>query len=201
MEKINTELNELLTYSIHNDNILRSQYKRAFNVNLIKKRCQHLIWHLLHSFSVFYPENPSDIQKQNTKELLIKIKKLMPFCNSCANNGADNFVETSDIDNAVSSNIELIKFLIDYHKFINNKFTNYTNYDDSIYTIENIQNKYSDGLFIKYMEEKYNISFLKIINNNDISSLKHNMDNLQEKIAKEINNLNYELFFTIVIKE
>jgi predicted Co/Zn/Cd cation transporter (cation efflux family) len=51
------------------------------------------------------------------------------------------------------------------------------------------------------MEEKYNISFLKIINNNDISSLKHNMDNLQEKIAKEINNLNYELFFTIVIKE
>lgn len=37
MEKINTELNELLTYSIHNDNILRSQYKRAFNVNLIKK--------------------------------------------------------------------------------------------------------------------------------------------------------------------
>jgi hypothetical protein len=50
------------------------------------------------------------------------------------------------------------------------------------------------------MEEKYNISFLKIIND-DISSLKHNMDNLQQKISKEINNLNYELFFTIVINE
>ncbi len=47
------------------------------------------------------------------------------------------------------------------------------------------------------MREKYNISFLNIIND-DISSLKYNMDNLKEKVVKEINNLDYELFFLCV---
>lgn len=200
MDNIKNELNQLLSNSIKNDQILSSQYKRMFTVNLIKKRCQHIVWHLLHSFSVFYPINPSDIQKQNTKELLLKIKKYMPFCNSCANNGADNFVENSDLELSVSCKTELIKFLIEYHKFININFAKYENYDESIYTVEFVINKYSDGIYLKYIEEKYNISFLKIIDD-DISYLKNYMDNLQDIVVKEINNINYKLCFSIIISE
>lgn len=196
---INTELNYLLVKSIANDTVLPIQYKAMFRVNLIKKRCQHIVWHLLHSFSVFYPENPTDIQKENTKELLLKIKLYMPFCMKCSNNNADNFVENSDLNSVVKTPSNLINFLIEYHKYINQNFSKQINYDSSIYTNEFIKNKYENGSYEKYYENKYNISFLKIINNN--GSLKHSMDNLQSIVIKEINNLNWDLTLNIVIHE
>ena len=65
MELINNELNKLLCNSINNDFTILTQYKRLLMSNLVKTRCQHIIWHSLHSFSILYPENPSDNQKQN----------------------------------------------------------------------------------------------------------------------------------------
>ena len=200
MDLIKNELNNLLTLSIHNDNILRNQYKRSFKVNLIKKRCQHLVWHLLHNLSVFYPENPSDEQKNNIKDHLIKIKKYMPFCNTCSNNGADNFIESSDLNNIVSNKDNLINFIIDYHKFINVKFTSYNNQDDTNYTIDYVKNKYSNGLYNEFFLKQYNIDIIQLFETNS-SFLKFCMDNLQEKVAKEINNMNYDLYFTVIINE
>ena len=86
MEKVSNELNQLLCNSINNDSTIISNYKRLLLSNIIKTRCYNIIWHSLHSFSTIYPENPSDNQKKNTKELLLKIKSIMPFCMSCSNN-------------------------------------------------------------------------------------------------------------------
>jgi len=195
------DLNILLANSVQDDNILNSQIKRYIQSYLIKKRCQHIVWHLLHSFSVFYPENPTEIQKQNTKELLINIKRYMPFCMSCSNNNSDKFVENLDIDLVVSKNNELISFLIDYHKYINTNLVKNKNYDSSIYTNDFIINKYSDGKYQNYITNTYNIiSFTEIINANN-TNLKHNMDNLLSNVQKEINSIEYQVILNVIINQ
>jgi hypothetical protein len=203
MEQIKTELNQLLCNSINNDLTLMSQYKRLLIPNLVKARCHHIIWHSLHSFSTLYPENPSDNQKKNTKELLLKIKSIMPFCMSCSNNQEDTFLENYNLELATSSSNELIICLIDYHKFINNTFVKNKNYDDSLYTIDFIKNKYADNSYIQHIKETYHISFLELISNNNdenfIISLRQNMQDFRRIVINEINCLDYELLLNMTI--
>jgi hypothetical protein len=203
MEQIKTELNQLLCNSINNDLTLMSQYKRLLIPNLVKARCHHIIWHSLHSFSTLYPENPSDNQKKNTKELLLKIKSIMPFCMSCSNNQEDTFLENYNLELATSSSNELIICLIDYHKFINNTFVKNKNYDDSLYTIDFIKNKYTDNSYTQHIKETYHISFLELISNNNdenfIISLRQNMQDFRRIVINEINCLDYELLLNMTI--
>jgi len=203
MEQIKNELNQLLCNSINNDLTLMSQYKRLLISNLVKARCHNIIWHSLHSFSTLYPENPSDNQKKNTKELLLKIKSIMPFCMSCSNNHGDTFLENYNLELATSSTNELIICLIDYHKFINNTFVKNKNYDDSLYTIDFIKNKYADNSYIQHIKQTYNISFLELISNNNIAnfiiSLRQNMQGFRKIIIDEINCLDYELLLNMTI--
>jgi hypothetical protein len=203
MEQINNELNQLLCNSINNDLTLISQYKRLLISNLVKTRCHHIIWHSLHSFSSLYPENPTDNQKKNTKELLLKIKSIMPFCMSCSNNPEDTFLENYNLELATSSSNELIICLIDYHKFINNTIAKNKNYNDSLYTIDFIKNKYTDNSYIQHIKETYHISFLELISNNNIEnfiiSLRQNMQDFRRIVINEINCLDYELLLNMTI--
>jgi hypothetical protein len=203
MEQIQNELNQLLCTSINNDLTLMSQYKRLLTSNIVKTRCHHIIWHSLHSFSTLYPENPSDNQKKNTKELLLKIKSIMPFCMSCSNNQEDTFLENYNLELATSSSNELIICLIDYHKFINNTFVKNKNYNDSLYTIDFIKNKYADNSYIQHIKETYHISFLELISNNNdenfIILLRQNMQDFRRIVINEINCLEYELLLNMTI--
>jgi predicted class III extradiol MEMO1 family dioxygenase len=180
-----------------------SQYKRLLISNLVKTRCHHIIWHSLHSFSTLYPENPSDNQKKNTKELLLKIKSIMPFCMSCSNNQQDTFLENYNLELATSSSNELIICLIDYHKFINNTFVKNKNCNDSLYTIDFIKNKYADNSYIQHIKQTYNISFLELISNNNVEnfiiSLRQNMQDFRRIVINEINCLDYELLLNMTI--
>lgn len=203
MDNINNELNQLLCNSINNDLTVISQFKTLLKSHIIKIRCFHIIWHSLHSFSTLYPENPSYNQKKNTKELLLKIKSIMPFCMSCSNNHQDTFLENYNLDLATSSTNELIICLIEYHKFINNTFVKNKNYNDTLYTVDFIKNKYADNLYIQHIKQIYNISFLELISNNNIESfvilLRQNMQNLRRIVINEINCFDYELLLNMTI--
>ena len=204
MEQISNELNQLLCNSINNDSTIISNYKRLLLSNIIKTRCYNIIWHSLHSFSTIYPENPSDNQKKNTKELLLKIKSIMPFCMSCSNNNGDTFLENYNLELATSSTNELIICLIDYHKFINNTFGKNKNYNNSLYTIDFIKNKYADNSYTQYIKQTYHISLLELISNNSenfIISLRQNMQNLRRIIINEIECLDYEVSLNMTINK
>ena len=204
MEQISNELNQLLCNSINNDSTIISNYKRLLLSNIIKTRCYNIIWHSLHSFSTIYPENPSDNQKKNTKELLLKIKSVMPFCMSCSNNNGDTFLENYNLELATSSSNELIICLIDYHKFINNTFGKNKNYNDSLYTIDFIKNKYADNSYTQHIKQTYHISLLELISNNSenfIISLRQNMQNLRRIIINEIECLDYEVSLNMTINK
>lgn len=194
MNTIQDEFNELICHSVMNDTILHNQLKLNMRFSILKKRSQHVIWNLLHSFSVLYPENPTDLQKENTKILLLKIKHYMPYCNTCSNNRLDNFVENTNLENIVNNKLELIKFLIEYHKFVNINLTKNTNYNESLYNIDYIYNKYSNRLYEEYLNQKYNISFLNIINFTEFDmSLRQELAKLSVNITKEINKLDYDI--------
>ena len=203
MEQISNELNQLLCNSINNDSTIVSNFKRLLLSNIIKTRCHNIIWHSLHSFSTIYPENPSDNQKKNTKELLLKIKSIMPFCMSCSNNNGDTFLENYNLELATSSTNELIICLIDYHKFINNTFVKNKNYNDSLYTIDFIKNKYADNSHTQYIKQIYHISFLEQISNNNseniIILLRQNIQNLRRIIINEMGCLDYEVSLNMTI--
>jgi len=195
MEYIENEFKKLICDSIENDRLMHSQLKLLIRSYIIKKKSQHLIWNSLHLFSVLYPENPTNTQKENTKTLLLKIKSYMPYCNTCSNNQLDKFVENTNLETIVNNKSELVKFLIEYHKFVNINLTQVKNYNESIYNIDFIYNKYSDGLYEKYFTEKYNFSFLTIINvteNFDLS-LRQELSKLSVNIIKEINNTEYNI--------
>jgi hypothetical protein len=195
MENIENEFKKLICDSVENDTLMHYQLKTIIRSYIIKKKCQHVIWNLLHLFSVLYPENPTNVQKENTKTLLLKIKSYMPYCSTCSNNGLDNFVENANLETIVNNKSELVKFLIEYHKFVNINLTKVKNYNESIYNIDFIYNKYSDGLYEKYFTEKYDISFFDIINvteNFDLS-FRQELSKLSVNIIKEINNTEYNI--------
>jgi len=202
MEDIQYHFNQLLTNSIQNDISLHDPIKNRINIYILQKKCYHVIWNLLHSFSVLFPENPTDLQKENTKLLLRNIKTHIPFCAICSSQYYDNFIETSDLESVVNNKSELIKLLIEYHKFVNINFAKNKNYDETIYTIDFIYNKYSNGLYEKYLREKYNISLLDIINcsNNFNNYLKEQISNMRIQIIQEINKLEYEVELKFNIK-
>jgi len=70
-----------------NDPSLKNSIKIILLSRIRVKKLYHLIWHILHSFSVMYPENPTEEQKNQVKDFISKIKThLILFCSSCSNN-------------------------------------------------------------------------------------------------------------------
>lgn len=201
MDLIKKELDLCLINSIKNDIKLKQNLKTTISTSLYIIRSQNLVWNLLHSFSVFYPEIPSDNFKNNTKEFIKNFKRTLPFCSSCNNNKNDVFIENYDLDIAVSSRSELILFFIKYHSFINENLINKSNYNSSIYTNDYVINKYQDGLFNEYFINNYQIDLYKIINENfNFDNLRNLMLRFRNQISSEINILNYDLDFSIIIK-
>jgi hypothetical protein len=201
MEDFDSYLNNILIHSTENDSGISDNVKQLIVLgNILKKRCQHVVWNLLHAFSVSYPENPTENQKKNTKELLTRIKFDMPFCSSCGNQTTDNFVETADLETVVSNSDNLIQFLIDYHSFINTNIAKVKNYDSSIYTPESIKKKINDMDLINLLENKYEISFIKMISEENMPNLKNSLRNMGFIVTEEIKKMNWSIELKMNIK-
>jgi hypothetical protein len=181
-----------------NDPSLKNSIKIILLSRIRVKKLYHLIWHILHSFSVMYPENPTEEQKNQVKDFISKIKThLILFCSSCSNNNKkDNFIEIYDIESAISSKINLILFFCEYHKYINLNLRNYEyEYTPNIFDVNFIINRYTDNDYISYIEDKYNINLYKMFQDNIMFSFFGIFNTNTKKICL---NENYE--FELIIK-
>lgn len=198
MDKILNELDTLLEQYINTNSNIKNQFKLFAYNNMYIKRGQHITWHLLHSFSVIYPDYPSELLKINTKQFINNLKLYIPFCSSCSNNIKDNFIKNYNIDLAISNKHELILFFINYHSYINTSFTNNTNYNSSIFTIDYVMNKYSDNTYIEYFKQYYNLDLLQTISKKEgLNELHLIIIRMRDKISEEIRNMNFDLVFKI----
>ena len=110
--------NDLIQFANNNLSIKRG-YNTVIINNFLKNKQFHITWHIFHSFSVMYPDNPTEEEQIKTKIFINKITtNLFLMCSSCSKN-KDKFIENSNVDFAVSSKTNLIQFFCDYHKTIN----------------------------------------------------------------------------------
>lgn len=195
MDIVNKDINNFLFESIKNDKTLSDILARTAYPSIVKKLQQHLGWHILHSFSVFYPTQPSAFQKTNAITIIKLIKFRFSFCVSCSNNNKDTFIDDYDLNNAVSTRNELIIFFMKYHAFINKNFVNPL-YDETIYTVDSIINTYTND-YRQYLKFKYNVDLNDMIDDSTIENyenhLKLTFDRMNMKIYEEMRKLNIDV--------
>lgn len=184
-----------------------SFYKQSVNNYILgmflKTKIQHIAWHIFHSFSVMYPDEPTEEEQSRTKIFINKITtNLNIICSSCNSKNRDTFIKNYDIDLAVSSKTNIIQFFCDYHKTVNTTLRKqkHFNYEPDIYTVNFIINRYTMNDYISFIDTAYKINLFSLFRQNS-------MDNffiLFHKNVKEIilykepkKNYNFDITFSM----
>lgn len=75
-------------------------------------------WFLLHTLTLDYPINPTDIDKINMYNFFMSFQKVIP-CDKCKINFADHLKKYPLSNTVLSSRNNLVKWLIDIHNEVN----------------------------------------------------------------------------------
>ena len=188
----------------NNNNSFYKQNIKNFTLGMFfKTKIQHIAWHIFHSFSIMYPDEPTIEQQLMTKNFINKITtNLGIICSSCGGN-KDNFISKYDIDLAVSSKTNIIQFFCDYHKYVNTTLRpqKHFSYEPDIYTTDFIIDRYTKNDYISLFDTTYNINLFLLFQQNsmdDFFLLFHK--NVKEIISyKEPNNYDFEIKFSTLL--
>ena len=160
---------------VENDVLIKDKIKNITLNKFSQKKIYHLLWHIFHSFSVVYPEVPTEDERSRTKNFINKIATdLYIICSSCSKN-KDTLIETYDIDLAVSSRLNIIHFFCNYHKEVNIKYRPSiininAKYDPQVYTTDFIIKRYTTNDYISFIESNYNLNLYKLFQSNTMDS-------------------------------
>ena len=105
-------------------------------------------WLFLHSITLAYPNNPTELDKQNYKTFFEILKNVIP-CKKCSYNYSKN-IKDNNISNHLDSKVSLVKWLVNIHNQVNienNK--NIMEYKDVIKEYKKIYNISKNSLFTK----------------------------------------------------
>jgi len=196
-------LDDDLIYFAENDFLLKYQIKSITLNKFLQKKIYHLLWHIFHSFSVMYPETPTEEEKARTKDFIHKITThLSILCSSCSKT-KDTFIENYDVDLAVSSKINIIQFFCDYHKEVNINYrlpivVSNTKYDADLYTTDFIIERYTKNDYISLIETTYHLNLYKHFQLNSMNSFFHSFHNCTKQIYKETDKYELKLTFSSI---
>ena len=194
---------DLIQLSNNNNGFYKQNVKQFILGMFFKTKIQHIAWHIFHSFSILYPDEPTIEQQLMTKNFIKKITtNLGVICSSCGGN-KDKFISNYDTDLAVSSKTNLIQFFCDYHKHVNTKLRpqQQFNYEPDIYTNEFIIDRYTKNDYISLINTTYNINLFSLFQQNSMDDffLLFNK-NVKEIISyKEPNKYNFEIKFSTLL--
>jgi hypothetical protein len=194
---------DLIQLSNNNNSFYKQNVKQFILGMFLKTKIQHTAWHIFHSFSILYPDEPTEKEKVMTKNFINKIAtNLGIICSSCSGN-KDTFIANYDIDLAVGSKTNLIQFFCDYHKYVNTTLRpqKHFSYETDIYTIEFIIDRYTKNDYISFIDTTYNINLFSLFKQksmDDFFILFHK--NVKEIISyKEPNNYDFDITFSKLI--
>jgi len=193
---------DLISYA-ENDFLLKYQIKSITLNKFLQKKIHHLLWHIFHSFSVMYPETPSEEERIRTKNFINKITThLSIICSSCSRN-KDTFIQNYDIDLAVSSKTNLIQFFCDYHKEVNIKYrspivTTNTKYQADLFTTDFIIERYTKNDYISFIETTYNLNLYKNFQLNSMDSFFQLFQSCAKEIYREADKYDLQFKFSSV---
>jgi Erv1 / Alr family len=78
----------------------------------------HGTWVFLHSITLEYPDHPTDKDKQNMRDFINALEKVLP-CDKCKYNFEVHLQEYPLDEEALSSKKNLIKWMINIHNCVN----------------------------------------------------------------------------------
>ena len=90
-------------------------------------------WFVLHLVSFHYPEKPSTAEKETTKIFYYSIKDILP-CDSCRKH-YKNYLSHYPIDPHLDTRMDLIKWVIQVHNFVNTSLGKPVYTDDAVFAI------------------------------------------------------------------
>jgi len=196
-------INEDLIKFANANNIFYKQNVHGFMMNMLSKtKIQHIAWHIFHSFSVIYPDEPTAEEQLRTKNFIKKItNNLGIICSSCNSKNKDTFIANYDTDLAVSSKTELIIFFLNYHKTVNTSLRpkNHFRYEPDNYTIEFIVDRYTTTDYISLIDTTYNVNLFKLFQLNSMDNffvLFHK--NVKETISRKERMFDMNIVFSIL---
>lgn len=188
---------------VENDVLIKDKIKNITLNKFSQKKIYHLLWHIFHSFSVVYPEEPTEDERSRTKNFINKIATdLYIICSSCSKN-KDTLIETYDIDLAVSSRLNIIHFFCNYHKEVNIKYRPSiininAKYDPQVYTTDFIIKRYTTNDYISFIESNYNLNLYKLFQSNTMDSFFQLFYNFTKQFYKlEAEKYNVQINLTI----
>jgi len=194
---------DLIQLSNNNNSFYKQNIKNFTLGMFLKTKIQHIAWHIFHSFSIMYPDEPTEDEQLRTKNFIKKITtNLGIICSSCSGN-KDTFISKYNTDLAVSSKTNLIQFFCDYHKNVNTTLRpqKHFNYETDIYTTKFIIDRYTKNDYISLINTTYNINLVLLFQQNsmdDFFLLFHK--NVKEIISyKEPNNYDFEITFSTLL--
>ena len=194
---------DLIQLSNNNNGFYKQNVKQFILGMFLKTKIQHIAWHIFHSFSIMYPDEPTIEQQLMTKNFINKITtNLGIICSSCGGN-KDKFISNYDTNLAVSSKTNLIRFFCDYHKYVNTTLRpqKHFSYEPDIYTTDFIIDRYTKNDYISLINTTYNINLVSLFQQNsmdDFFLLFHK--NVKEIISyKEPNNYDFEIKFSTLL--
>jgi hypothetical protein len=206
MEEIKTSdkrfslIDDDLINCANNDFLLKYQIKSITLNKFLQKKIYHLLWHIFHSFSVMYPETPSEEEKTRTKNFINKITThLSIICSSCSRN-KDTFIENYDIDLAVSSKTNIIQFFSNYHKEVNIKYrapivTTNSKYQADLFTTDFIIERYTKNDYISLIETTYNLNLYKNFQLNSMDTFFQLFQSCAKEIYREADKYDFQFKF------
>ena len=194
---------DLIQLSNNNNSFYKQNIKNFTLGMFLKTKIQHIAWHIFHSFSIMYPDEPTIEQQLMTKNFINKITtNLGIICSSCGGN-KDNFISKYDTDLAVSSKTNIIHFFCDYHKYVNTTLRpqKHFSYEPDIYTTDFIIDRYTKNDYISLINTTYNINLVSLFQQNsmdDFFLLFHK--NVKEIISyKEPDKYDFEIKFSTLL--
>ena len=161
---------ELIQLSNNNNGFYKQNVKQFILGMFLKTKIQHIAWHIFHSFSIMYPDEPTTEQQLMTKIFINKITtNLGIICSSCSGN-KDTFIAKYNTDLAVSSKTNLIQFFCDYHKYVNTTLRpqKHFSYEPDIYTTDFIIDRYTKNDYISLINTTYNINLVSLFQQNSM---------------------------------
>lgn len=76
------------------------------------------LWSILHIITMEYPNNPTNIDKNNMKAFFESLGPVLP-CNKCKNNFTSHLQKNPLSNDVLSSRTQLVKWSIDVHNDVN----------------------------------------------------------------------------------
>ena len=188
---------DLILLSNNNNSFYKQNINNFILGMLLKTKIQHVAWHIFHSFSVIYPDEPAEEEQSRTKIFINKITtNLNIICSSCGNKNRDTFIKNYNTDLAVSSKTNLIQFFCDYHKYVNTTLRSQKQiYKSEMYTSEFIIDRYTKKDYISLIDTAYNINLLLLFQQNSMNDfflLFH-----KNVFYKEPNNYSFDITFSM----